>query len=130
MTEKDVCECGMIITGINKNHVKANFRMHRIGKKHKKFMKMKKKERVKVWFFRSLLGSGNSLKRKEIKQKAKMECQDNLINLLKRMIKIIRLLELGYNSQEIFYAMTNYREDFSKKILNVFGESKWLRKER
>jgi len=32
------CECGAIITGTSKKHTKANLRLHKLSKKHKKNM--------------------------------------------------------------------------------------------
>jgi len=42
MEEREVCECGLLIRGISKRHLKFNLGTHKRGKKHKELMEFKK----------------------------------------------------------------------------------------
>jgi len=42
MSEKEICECGLLIRGISKKHLKFQMQTHKRGKKHKELMQFKK----------------------------------------------------------------------------------------
>lgn len=44
MTEKIICECGMLVKGTSKKHLKQNLKAHKEGNKHKELMKIKKEQ--------------------------------------------------------------------------------------
>ena len=39
------CECGMLVTAANENHLKVNLTNHKKSKKHKVIMKIKEQEK-------------------------------------------------------------------------------------
>jgi len=45
--EQTICECGMSVKGISKDHLKANLKLHKKSKMHKQLMMNKSKEEVK-----------------------------------------------------------------------------------
>ncbi len=42
MTEKIICECGMLVKSISKKQLESNMVSHKKGNKHKELMKTKK----------------------------------------------------------------------------------------
>ncbi|MBA7493898.1 hypothetical protein ES702_04463 [subsurface metagenome] len=45
MTEKIICECGMLVKGTTKKHVEANLEKHKRSKRHKELIKLKNEKR-------------------------------------------------------------------------------------
>ncbi len=45
MTEKRVCDCGMLVKGISEKHLEVNIRNHKKSKKHKELMKIKEEKK-------------------------------------------------------------------------------------
>lgn len=42
MAEGEICECGILVKGSSKDHLKTNMKSHKRGKKHREVIEFKK----------------------------------------------------------------------------------------